>query len=130
MDIRHEQRIRIMQVLYNHDVRNVTLEEALLVASPFDDIAEKCSLIVAQQPTIDDVIHAHLTGWTLTRLNAVDRAILRLSVYELLHTELPSAIVINEAIELSKEYSETDDTLSSKFNNKLLDTILKAVRDE
>lgn len=130
MDIRHEQRIRIMQVLYNHDVNHVTLEEALLVANPFDDIAEKCALILAQQPAIDNVIHAHLTGWTLARLNAVDRAILRLSVYELLYTELPSAIVINEAIELSKEYSETDDTLSSKFNNKLLDTILKAARDE
>jgi transcription antitermination protein NusB len=130
MDIRHEQRIRIMQVLYNQDVRHIPLEEALLVVTPHDDILDKCTDILAHQSAIDDLIHAHLTGWTLSRLNAVDRAILRLSVYELMHTEIPTPIIIDEAVELSKEYSEIDDTLSSKFNNKLLDTIHKAVRHE
>jgi transcription antitermination protein NusB len=130
MDIRHEQRIRIMQVLYNQDVRQISLDEALLVVTPFDDIAVKCGNIVAQYPTIDSLIESHLTGWTLARLNAVDRAILRLSVYELTNEPLPAAIVIDQAIELSKEYSETDDTLTSKFNNKVLDTIRQAVKHE
>jgi N utilization substance protein B len=130
MDIRHEQRIRIMQVLYNQDVRQISLDEALLVVTPFDDIALKCGNIVAQYATIDALIESHLTGWTLARLNAVDRAILRLSVYELTNEPLPAAIVIDQAIELSKEYSETDDTLTSKFNNKVLDTIRQAVKHE
>lgn len=130
MDIRHEQRIRIMQVLYNQDVRQISLDEALLVVSPFEDIATKCHLILAQLPTLDALIEAHLTGWTLARLNAVDRAILRLSVYELTNEDLPAAIVIDQAIELSKEYSETDDILTSKFNNKVLDTIKQSVKYE
>jgi transcription antitermination protein NusB len=123
MDQRHEQRIRIMQVLYNADVRQIPLEEALLVVSPSEDIAEKCHNIIAQLTPIDSQISTHLTGWTLPRLNAVDRAILRIAVYEMMIEHVPGAVAIDEAIELSKEYSETDDTLSSKFNNKLLDTI-------
>lgn len=130
MDIRHEQRIRIMQVLYNQDVRQISLDEALLVVSPFEDISTKCRHILAQLPTLDALIEANLTGWTLARLNAVDRAILRLSVYELTNEQLPAAIVIDQAIELSKEYSETDDTLTSKFNNKVLDTIRQSVKYE
>ncbi len=123
MDIRHEQRIRIMQVLYNVDVRQIPLDEALFAVSPADDISQKCQNILAQLPTIDTHISTHLTGWTLPRLNAVDRAILRIAVYEMMMEEIPAVVAIDEAIELSKEYSETDDTLSSKFNNKLLDTI-------
>jgi N utilization substance protein B len=130
MDRRHEQRIRIMQVLYNQDVRQISLEEALLVVSPTEDISSKCNHILAQQPTLDALIESHLTGWTLSRLNAVDRAILRLSVYELTNESTPAAVVIDQAIELSKEYSETDDTLTSKFNNKLLDTIRQSVQHE
>lgn len=130
MDIRHEQRIRIMQVLYNQDVRQISLDEALLVVSPFEDIAPKCTKILAQMPTLDALIEANLTGWTLSRLNAVDRAILRLSVFEMTQEKLPAAIVIDQAIELSKEYSETDDTLTSKFNNKVLDTIKQSVKYE
>jgi N utilization substance protein B len=130
MDIRHEQRIRIMQVLYNQDVRQISLDEALLVVSPFEDIATKCSNILAQMPTLDALIESNLTGWTLSRLNAVDRAILRLSVFEMTEEKLPAAIVIDQAIELSKEYSETDDTLTSKFNNKVLDTIKQSVKYE
>jgi N utilization substance protein B len=130
MDIRHEQRIRIMQVLYNLDLRQTSLEEALLSVVPAEDIVEKCTAILAHQPALDALIETHLTGWTLPRLNAVDRAILRLSVYELTVEQLPAAIVIDEAIELSKDYSETDDTLTSKFNNKVLDTIRLAVNHE
>ena len=59
----------------------------------------------------------------IERLSYVDRAIIRLAVYELLETKTPASIIINEAIEITKEYSNLDDEAQSKFTNRLLDEI-------
>jgi N utilization substance protein B len=72
---------------------------------------------------IDDVISKSLKNWTIERLSYVDRAIIRLAVYELLETKTPASIIINEAIEITKEYSNLDDEAQSKFTNRLLDEI-------
>lgn len=70
---------------------------------------------------IDECIKANLDNWTLERINSVDRAILRLSSYSLLYQkDVPSAIIIDEAIKLAKEFG-TDD--SYKFVNAVLDSI-------
>src|ERR1700682_4352834 len=59
---------------------------------------------------IDDLISAHLQGWTLDRLPAVDRAILRVAVWELLHAEdVPEPVAVDEAVELAKQLS-TDES--------------------
>ncbi len=59
---------------------------------------------------IDDLITSHLQGWTLDRLPAVDRAILRVAVWELLHADdVPEPVAVDEAVELAKELS-TDDS--------------------
>ena len=74
---------------------------------------------------IDELITAHLKkGWTLKRLSTADRNILRLAVYEMLFAEkkLSAGIVINEAVELAKKYSEDE---SRRFINGILDAIGK-----
>lgn len=54
---------------------------------------------------LDAEIAAAATGWRLERMPAVDRAVLRLALYELRHTETPVGVVISEAVELAKQYS-------------------------
>lgn len=84
--------------------------------------------IVANLESIDKVISDHIIGYTIDRLNYVDRAIIRNAVYELMFTELPYEIVINEAINLTKIYSNLDDDAAKRFNNRLLDNIRKAIK--
>jgi len=68
----------------------------------------------------------NLKNYTLDRLSIVDRSLLELGTYELLFTTTPTNIVINEIVEISKEYSELDDYKTSKFNNAVLDAIAKS----
>jgi transcription antitermination protein NusB len=71
---------------------------------------------------VDDLISAHLQGWTLDRLPAVDRAILRVAVWELLHAEdVPEPVAVDEAVELAKQLS-TDD--SPGFVNGVLGQVM------
>ena len=70
---------------------------------------------------IDELISSYAQGWTLERMPNVDRALLRLSAWEILHNpEVPTAVAIDEAVELAKEYS-TDD--SARFVNGVLGKI-------
>lgn len=69
---------------------------------------------------IDSEIASCLRGWTLGRLSRVDRAILRLSVYEMRYLNLPTAISINEAVELARKYSGEE---ACPFINGVLGTI-------
>jgi len=71
---------------------------------------------------IDDLISSHLQGWTLPRLPAVDRAILRVAVWELLHADdVPEPVAVDEAVELAKQLS-TDE--SPGFVNGVLGQIM------
>ena len=71
---------------------------------------------------IDDLISTHLQGWTLERLPAVDRAILRVAVWELLHADdVPEPVAVDEAVELAKQLS-TDD--SPGFVNGVLGQVM------
>lgn len=73
--------------------------------------------------SIDKTIVRFAENWTMNRMAYVDRNILRLSTYELLHTnEIPVKVAINEAVELAKRFGEDD---SSKFVNGILDRIAK-----
>ena len=73
------------------------------------------------------MIKTNLTNYTIDRLSFVDRAIIRLAVYEMLKTETPKPVIINEAIILTKDYSNLDDQKQSAFTNKLLDNISKRI---
>lgn len=71
---------------------------------------------------IDELITSHLQGWTLGRLPAVDRAILRVAVWELLHADdVPEPVAVDEAVELAKELS-TDE--SPGFVNGVLGQVM------
>lgn len=81
--------------------------------------------------TVVNGVHAHaaeldaeiatcLRGWTIARLSRVDLAILRLAVFEMKHTDLPAAVAINEAVELTRKYSQEE---SCSFINGVLGTI-------
>lgn len=72
---------------------------------------------------IDAIIRDHLVGWEFGRVNKVDLAVLRLGVYTLLfQRDVPPTIVINEAVDIAKEYSMDE---SYKFINAVLDTVRK-----
>lgn len=76
--------------------------------------------IIKNQKEIEKLANKYMKDWTIDRLNNVDRAILSLGIYELKYTDIPSIVAINEAIELSKKYSEEAVT---KMINGVLDNI-------
>lgn len=74
---------------------------------------------------IDRTIAICLEKYPLERLSYVDRNLIRIGTYELMFTDTHKAIIINEIVELTKEYSQTENFASAKFNNSLLDNIAK-----
>lgn len=74
---------------------------------------------------IDGLINQASRKWPLPRMASMDRAVLRLATYELIENSEPVKVVINEAIELAKEYGTEN---SGKFVNGILDAVAKAVR--
>lgn len=71
---------------------------------------------------VDEAIVKHLKEWDFERLGAIERATLRLATYEILYGELDSAVVINEAVEITKAFGTEQ---SPKFINGVLDAISK-----
>ena len=70
---------------------------------------------------IDEVIQRHATNWSVSRMAAVDRNVLRLAVYEMLHRQdIPPVVSINEAVDIAKKFSTHD---SGKFVNGILDKV-------
>lgn len=74
---------------------------------------------------IDQVIASTSDSWRLERMAVVDRNILRLACFELMYTDLSHAVIINEAVDLAKEYSTAS---SGRFINGVLDAIAHSVR--
>ena len=76
---------------------------------------------IAHRDEADTHINAHAKNWSLKRIAAVDRTILRLAIYEMLHREdIPPVVSINEAVDIAKKFSTED---SGKFVNGILDKI-------
>jgi len=78
----------------------------------------------AHLAVIDPILAGRAEHWRLSRMAVLDRLILRLASYELLHLETPPAVVINEALELAKTFS-TDE--SAKFINGVLDAVRRQI---
>ena len=77
-------------------------------------------------PEIDSTLRGHLSNWRLERLAVIDRNVLRIGASELMHhRDVPSAVVIHEAIQLAQRYSSAE---SGRFVNGVLDAVAKAVR--
>ena len=93
-----------------------------------ETVLERLNAVWDRIEDLDAVISANLENWTIDRLNYVDLAILRNAVYEMKYAGLPPQIVIDEAVELTKEFSNLDDDKARAFNNRLLDNIRKALK--
>ena len=76
--------------------------------------------IIEKQKEINKIANKYLVDWKIDRLSKVDKAIFSIGIYELLYTDTPSVVAINEAIELSKKYSDEKVT---KMLNATLDNI-------
>ena len=122
---RRKAREILLQLLFQRDFRPVPLEELLAEDSLGDQedyIRQALQGIIAHQEEIDRLIAEKAVGWKLERLISVDRNILRLGIYELLYSDVPGEVVINEAVELSKKYSTEH---SHIFINGILDRVFK-----
>ncbi len=80
--------------------------------------------VLACKPEIDEKLSSLVENYSPERIDPVDRAVLRLGTYELLKTDTPNKVIINEAIELAKRFGTTD---SNRFVNGMLDSIAKSV---
>lgn len=79
----------------------------------------------AHSEQIDDLIAAHAQNWRISRMAAVDRNILRLGTFELVHTSTPSAVVLNEAVDLARRFGSDP---SPGFVNGILDAVARGQR--
>jgi N utilization substance protein B len=129
MAARSKARKRAVDVLYESEVRGVnavqTLADRVARADPpvNDYTVDLVEGVQAHRARIDDILGEFAEGWTLARMPDVDRAVLRLGVYELLwRDDVPDAVVIDEAVELVKTLS-TDE--SPRFVNGLLGRIVR-----
>ena len=122
---RRKARKLILQALFQQDFREARLEE-LLPKNAREDayINESLKGIEQHRAQIDQLISKYARGWRLERIFSVDRNILRMAIYELLCSELPGEVVINEAVELAKTYGTEH---SHIFINGILDRIWKEV---
>ena len=121
MSARTKARKRALDILFSADVRGDELAVTLAAAATraANEPSREASWLYARdivdgiidnRDEIDEQIVTHAKDWKLERMPAVDRAILRLAVWELLfNDEVPAAVAIDEAVELAKEFS-TDDS--------------------
>ncbi len=124
-----------LQILYRLDIGQESLAEKILeefweTNLTSDDVKEYTDSLVKgtkeNQSEIDRIIADSAENWTLDRMASVDRNILRFSTYELLkRNEIPSSVIINEAIEIAKKYGTEE---SGSFINGILDRVAKEVR--
>jgi N utilization substance protein B len=126
---RRKARKRALDILFESDMRGIdllaTLAQRLAAADP--PVNEYSVALVEgvaeHRERIDELLATHAVGWTLDRMPAVDRNLLRLATYELLwRDDVPDAVAIDEAVSLARELS-TDD--SPAFVNGLLGRVLK-----
>jgi len=122
---RRAARERALELLYEAEAKDTTAG-AIIDDLPVTPDQYACLLVVGvddHRVEIDALLTRYAKGWALDRMPAVDRALLRVATFELLHhPEVPVAVVISEAVELAAQFS-TDD--SSRFVNGVLSAIAK-----
>jgi len=88
-----------------------------------EEVKETLNKVQENYGKLDAVLEKNLSGWTIDRLNYVDLAIIRYAIFEMMFSETPERIIINEALELTKKYTNLDDDQEKKFNNRLLQNV-------
>lgn len=112
---RSELRKNIMTILYQINVYTLNkiqynIDDIIKEVNPIDNEFVKDIVygVITKKEEIDNIANNYLNKWTIDRLGNTDQAILRMAIYELLYTKTPEVVVINEAIELAKLYSDDD----------------------
>ena len=126
---RHEARERAVSLLYEAEMKRAPVEEvvAQLPVAPDPFALQLVRGVTTQAARIDPLVDEAARGWAIDRMPVIDRNILRLATYELIaHHETPVAVIIDEAVELAKQYSTE---ASGPFVNGVLSTIARQVRD-
>ena len=127
-DSRTDAREQAIMFLYEAEQRSISPLELLAERAVASEVlsTQLINGVEESRAEIDAQIVSHSKGWSLERMPALDRAILRLGIYELTsRLDVPIAVVIDEAVELAKRFS-TDD--SGKFVNGILAAVAKKVR--
>lgn len=121
---RHEQRYKAMTILYQanlyknnnieYDIKDIIHEQ---IEEDNKFIENLVSGVLNNQEELDKIANKYLENWDINRLGYTDQAILRMGIYEIIKTDTPGITCIDEAIELSKEYS--DDKVCKMINGVL-----------
>ena len=121
---RHEQRYKAMTILYQanlyknnnieYDIKDIIHEQ---IEEDNKFIENIVSGVLNNQEELDKIANKYLENWDINRLGYTDQAILRMGIYEIIKTDTPDVTCIDEAIELSKEYS--DDKVCKMINGVL-----------
>ena len=121
---RSELRKKIMTILYqinvyktnkmDYDIDTI-IKEVLDIDNEF--VKDTVYGVITYQNEINELANKYLEGWTIDRLGNTDKAILQTGIYELVYTETPDIVCINEAVELAKTYS--DDSVRKMINGVL-----------
>ncbi len=125
---RRQARERALSLLYEAESKDVA-PAAVLAALPVEPDAFAVEVVTGvglHMGELDGLITGYAKDWTIERMPALDRALLRMGIFELLHRpDVPTGAVISEAVELAQRFS-TDE--SSRFVNGMLARIAEAVR--
>ena len=127
---RREARERALELLYEAESKGVAPGE-LVAGLPIEPEPYAMTVTLgvgADLDRLDGLIGSTAKGWRIERMPAVDRALLRIAAWELAHRpEIPVAVVINEAVELAKQYSTEE---SGRFVNGVLSRVASELRPE
>ena len=126
---RSELREKIMTILYQINVYSTNkidynVDDIIKDVNPIDNefVKDVVYGVITKKDELDEIANNYLNKWTIDRLGNTDQSIIRMAIYELLYTKTPEVVVINEAIELAKLYS--DDDVKNMING-VLDKIYK-----
>jgi N utilization substance protein B len=131
MATRHEARERAVQILFQYDIHGQPgpwLEDFWAQYPLAEELRVFSERLVDgvrnSRKDLDALISAHATNWKVSRMPIIDRNILRLGCFELLHIpEVPAKVTLNESIELAKNFGDEE---ASKFVNGILDKVLRS----
>jgi len=136
---RNNSRIKALVYFYHYDLMGEEIDQEYLddlineeeeVDIDEEFYEELITGVKKHLKEINKIINLNLSNWTIDRMSVVDRNLIRIGVYEMLYTDTPKPIIINEIVNLTHIYSELDGQTESKFNNKLLDNIRKYIDGE
>ena len=129
-DVRSSARERAVHFLYEAESRSLPVSEivAAQVLAVDDLVSALTAGVASRQSQLDEMITEYSHTWTIHRMPAIDRNVLRLAIYELIdRPEVPLAVIINEAVELAKRFSTEE---SGRYVNGVLSAIAKQVRSK